>query len=589
MGLRDNVAGHPVNESDGILNQTGGLFQNRADLPSQLAAPLHIFGGALDHLLGLLGGVVRFGGQIAHFVGHDCEALSAGAGPGGLHRGIQSQDIRLKRNVFNCFNDLADLLVPLQNIGHGIRQRRHLFMAHSHLFASQAGLFLDLGGGLGIFPGCAVDLGYGSGELLHRAGLLRGALCERLRAGGYLLGAGGNLVRGQIDLLKRVTEVAVDVAHGGQDIRIVALVEVIIPRTDIKVPVGPLILIFPCMIMLLMPWALNMEIKNIRLNIVDNDHSAVSQRLVNKIAASTYFHLTEVPASYEEGLRNIELGTADIVMEIPRHLERDWMNGRDAHILVAANSVNGTKGGLGSSYLTAIINGYASELRSERPEAVSVSGIIPSIRIDTQGLFNPNLNYKLYMIPALMAMLLTLICGFLPALNVVSEKEVGTIEQINVTPVPKFTFILAKLLPYWIVGFIVLTLCFVLAWLLYGIVPVGHFSMIYLLVIFFVLVMSGFGLVISNYSATMQQSMFVMFFFMLILMLMSGLFTPVSSMPEWTQAITVFNPLKYFIEAMRMVYLKGSGLVDLLPEIGILSLFAVFFNSWAVISYRKSR
>lgn len=228
-----------------------------------------------------------------------------------------------------------------------------------------------------------------------------------------------------------------------------------------------------------------MEIKNIRLNIVDNDHSAVSQRLVNKIAASTYFHLTEVPASYEEGLRNIELGTADIVMEIPRHLERDWMNGRDAHILVAANSVNGTKGGLGSSYLTAIINGYASELRSERPEAVSVSGIIPSIRIDTQGLFNPNLNYKLYMIPALMAMLLTLICGFLPALNVVSEKEVGTIEQINVTPVPKFTFILAKLLPYWIVGFIVLTLCFVLAWLLYGIVPVGHFSMIYLLVIFF--------------------------------------------------------------------------------------------------------
>ena len=210
-------------------------------------------------------------------------------------------------------------------------------------------------------------------------------------------------------------------------------------------------------------------------------------------------------------------------------------------------------------------------------------------RQDTQGLFNPNLNYKLYMIPALMAMLLTLICGFLPALNVVSEKEVGTIEQINVTPVPKFTFILAKLLPYWIVGFIVLTLCFVLAWLLYGIVPVGHFSMIYLLVIFFVLVMSGFGLVISNYSATMQQSMFVMFFFMLILMLMSGLFTPISSMPEWAQAITVFNPLKYFIEAMRMVYLKGSGLVDLLPEIGILSLFAVFFNSWAVISYRKSR
>lgn len=110
-----------------------------------------------------------------------------------------------------------------------------------------------------------------------------------------------------------------------------------------------LILIFPCMIMLLMPWAVNLEIKNIQLNIVDNDHSVISQRLVNKIAASTYFRLTEVPASYEDGLRNIEQGTADIIMEIPRHLERDWVNKGEAHILIAANSVNGTKGGLGSS------------------------------------------------------------------------------------------------------------------------------------------------------------------------------------------------------------------------------------------------
>lgn len=284
-----------------------------------------------------------------------------------------------------------------------------------------------------------------------------------------------------------------------------------------------LIIIFPCMIMLLMPWAVNLEIKNIQLNIVDNDHSIILQRLVNKIAASTYFRLIEVPSSYEEGLRNIEAGTADIVMEIPRHLERDWMNGQDAHILIAANAVNGTKGGMGSSYLASIVNDYAAELRAEHPkvaapsEMASFSGAFPSIRIDTQGLFNPNLNYKLYMIPALMVMLLTLICGFLPALNVVSEKEVGTIEQINVTPVSKFTFILAKLLPYWLIGFVVLTVCFVLAWLIYGILPVGHFLVIYFFAVLFVLVMSGFGLVISNYSATMQQSMFVMWFCLLIL------------------------------------------------------------------------
>lgn len=336
-----------------------------------------------------------------------------------------------------------------------------------------------------------------------------------------------------------------------------------------------LILIFPCMIMLLMPWALNLEIKNIQLNIVDKDHSPTSRRLVDKIAASTYFRLVEVPESYEKGLRNIESGEADIVMEIPRHLERDLVNGREAHVLIAANAVNGTKGGLGSSYLAAIVSEYAA----------------PSIRVDvdTKGLFNPNLNYKIYMVPALMVMLLTLICGFLPALNVVSEKEVGTIEQINVTPVPKFIFILAKLLPYWLIGFVVLTLCFLWAWLLYGIAPVGHFAVIYVFAILFVLVMSGLGLVISNYSVTMQQSMFVMWFCMLILILMSGLFTPVSSMPGWAQVITLFNPLKYFMQVMRMVYLKGSGFLDLLPELGVLLLFAVAFNGWAVGSYRKNQ
>lgn len=350
-----------------------------------------------------------------------------------------------------------------------------------------------------------------------------------------------------------------------------------------------LIIVFPCMTMLLMPWAVNLEIKNIQLNIVDNDHSVLSQRLANKIAASTYFRLMEVPASYEEGLKNLDAGTADIVMEIPRYMERDWMKGEEAHILIAANAVNGTKGGLGSSYLASIVNDYSAEIRSEHPQAVAVSGVLPSIKVDTQGLFNPNLNYKLYIVPALVVMLLTLICGFLPALNIVSEKEVGTIEQINVTPVPKLVFILAKLLPYWLIGFVVLTLCFVLAWLLYGIVPVGHFMVIYFFAVLFVLVVSGFGLVISNYSATMQQSMFVMWFCLLVLILMSGLFTPISSMPMWAQVVTWFNPLRYFMEVMRMVYLKGSGIIDLLPQLGILLLFAVMANSWAVMSYRKNQ
>ena len=356
-----------------------------------------------------------------------------------------------------------------------------------------------------------------------------------------------------------------------------------------------LILIFPCMIMILMPWAMNLEIRNISLAIVDNDHSTHSRRLVEKISASTYFRFAELTASYDEALRSVEAGRTDVILEIPRDFERNYMNNSAGHILVVVNAVNGTKGGLGGAYLSSIINDFASELKTENPSVQSVGGIlsvsnvaVPTIRIETLNLFNPNLNYKLFMIPALMVMLLTLICGFLPTLNIVGEKEVGTIEQINVTPVGKFTFIFAKLLPYWLIGFIVLTICFLLAWLLYGIVPVGSFAVIYCFAIIFVLAISGFGLVISNHSSTMQQAMFVMWFCLLILILMSGLFTPISSMPVWAQWITVFNPLKYLMQVMRMVFMNGSGFADLLPQLGILLIFAVFFNIWAVISYKKS-
>ncbi|WP_276965435.1 ABC transporter permease [Bacteroides graminisolvens] len=353
-----------------------------------------------------------------------------------------------------------------------------------------------------------------------------------------------------------------------------------------------LIIGYPCMVMIIMPWATNMEIKNISVNVVDNDHSVVSQRLIHKIDASSYFRLNNLSPTYNSALRDIESGDADVILEIPRHFEKKLENGKASHVLLAANAVNGSKGGLASSYMTATLADYNAQLHAENPSSGIVqeaaSSVQPSVSVSEKNLYNPHLNYKLFMVPALMVMLVTVICGFLPALNIVSEKEVGTIEQMNVTPVGKFKFILAKLIPFWVVGFVVLTLSFGFAWLIYGILPVGSLGIIYLLSALFVLVMSGFGLVISNHSATMQQAMFVMFFFIIILLLMSGLFTPVMSMPLWAQIITILNPLKYFVDIMRMVYLKGSGLTDLSLQIGALLAFATLFNFWAVKSYRKS-
>lgn len=344
-----------------------------------------------------------------------------------------------------------------------------------------------------------------------------------------------------------------------------------------------LILVFPCMIMILMPWAMTLEIKNVSLSIVDNDHTISSRRLVDKISASDYFRLESLPGTYSEALFEMGEGKVDVIMEIPRNFESDFVNGESAHVLIAANAVNGMKGGIGSSYLANIISEYSTEIKTYS----QITTPAVSVEVTSLNLFNPNLNYKMFMVPALMVMLLTLICGFLPTLNIVGEKETGTIEQINVTPVSKFTFILAKLLPYWLIGFVVLTICFVLAWIFYGVVPAGHFAIIYFFSILFVFAISGMGLVISNHSSTLQQSMFVMWFFMLILILMSGLFTPISSMPQWAQLITYLNPLRYLMEVMRMVYLKGSGFSDLLPQLTALIAFASFFNIWAVISYRK--
>ncbi|KAA6315759.1 Inner membrane transport permease [termite gut metagenome] len=348
-----------------------------------------------------------------------------------------------------------------------------------------------------------------------------------------------------------------------------------------------LIIGLPIMVLLVFPWVANQEIKDINLSVVDNDYSPCSRRLIQKITSSGYFRLTATPFSNKEALQGINSGEADMILEIQRDFERNLITEGVAKVLISANAVNGTKAGLGSSYLSAILQDYADELREESGVSPAGTATVPAIHIATYNKFNPYLDYKVFMIPAFMVMLLTIVTGFLPALNIVGEKESGTVEQINVTPVKKFTFIMAKLIPYWVIGLLILTICFLLAVLIYGLSPVGNIVTIYAFAAIYILVVSGLGLVISNYSNTMQQAMFVMFFFVIILILMSGLFTPVESMSDWAQIATIVNPLKYFIQVMRAVYLKGSEVGELTTQLIALAGFAVGLNAWAVMSYKK--
>ncbi len=343
-----------------------------------------------------------------------------------------------------------------------------------------------------------------------------------------------------------------------------------------------LILVFPVIMMLIMPWAANMEVKKVGLAVVDHDRSVLSRRLTGKFIASDNFQYKNTFASYEEALELIEKGGADVIVTLPPFFERDVLRSGAVEVQIAANAVNGMKGGLGSSYAVSIVNDFGREIQEE---AGPLSRGKAEIRV--LNLFNPHMDYKVYMVPALMVMLLTIICGFLPAFSIVTEKEKGTIEQINVTPVGKFSFILAKLIPFWIIGFLILNLCFGIAWWVYGITPAGSIVTIYLFSVLYIFTVSGLGLVISNYSDTMQQAVFVIFFCVMILILTSGLFTPVRSMPDWAQVMTLFNPLKYFILVMRQVYLKGSNFSDLYTPAVALLCFASVFNLWAVVSYRK--
>ena len=323
-----------------------------------------------------------------------------------------------------------------------------------------------------------------------------------------------------------------------------------------------LIVMFPIVIMCIMPWVMQMEVKNVVVDVVDIDHTVESQRLVQQIAASNYFIFGGQKATYTEAMKDIEKGSADVILEI-----------RDGKYLIAANAVNGTKGSMGSAYLSQIVT-------SRQPVVNSQLSIL--------NLYNKGQDYKLFMIPALFAIVMMLMTGFLPTLNIVGENETGTIEQINVTPVSKWSFILAKLIPYWLIALFVITVCLLLAWLVYGITPAGPLWLVYVLAMLLALFFSSFGLIVSNYSDTMQQAMFVMWFFVVSIMLLSGLFTPTRSMPQWAYLTTYINPMHYFIDAIRTVFIRGGGLHETVHQVLALAGIGTLMGIWAVQSYKKN-
>ncbi len=342
-----------------------------------------------------------------------------------------------------------------------------------------------------------------------------------------------------------------------------------------------LIIAFPVIIMLIAPFLATMDVRDVKVAVVDLDRSTTSHRIISHIKASKDLILVGTTAEFDLAMQELENGTVDIIVQIPDHFERDMAISTPEKISITANAVNATKGSLGTQYIVQTIARALTEFRSER-SANQLSELVT-----VQNRFNPTLNYRHYMIPALMNIIFILVCGFLPALSIVEEKEIGTIEQINVTPVSRFTFTLSKLIPYWVIGIFVLMVAMIIARIVFGLIPAGSVWVIYLGTALFILTISGFSLTIANFSNTMQQIMFEMFFFIMIFILMSGLLTPIDSMPDWAQKFTLILPPRYFVEILRSVYLKGTTLAELWKNFVALGAFAIIFNILAAVTYKK--
>ena len=372
---------------------------------------------------------------------------------------------------------------------------------------------------------------------------------------------------------------------------------------------------FPLAIVLILPWIANMDVKGVSVGIVDADRSDVSRRITSHVEASEYLRLHDLYADYPSALADLEDGHIDAILEIPNGFGHS-LHATPKRLSIWANGVNAMKGSLGSQYLmqtvmkalptgsaptqpsfesSEIVNCQLSIvnceltslklLRSAEPASSLCSRSIATLSIVNY--YNPTMDYKHFMIPALMIMLMVMVGGFLPALNLVSEKELGTIEQINVTPVSRLTFTLSKLIPFWVICLLELALCMTLAFLVYGLPVAGSVGAIFLAALLFIIVMSSIGVIIANLSDTMQQTMFLMLFVVLSFILLSGLMTPVESMPLWAQHFTRLLPPTYMVEIMRAVYLRGTTVAELSGSYLALAAFALTFATLASFTYRK--
>jgi ABC-2 type transport system permease protein len=349
----------------------------------------------------------------------------------------------------------------------------------------------------------------------------------------------------------------------------------------------PVIFVIPLVQLIILVNAATLEMKEIKFQVVDKDLSSTSRKLVSKFVHSPFYTFTGSSFDIDKAMDAMNKDKADMILHVKNGFEKQLFRENDGEVQVYINAINGMSAGIMNGYAQQIIMKFNKNIRAEWLKVPGDKSGIQQIRVTSSYWYNPGLNYKVFMVPAVLVILVTMIGMILSSLNLVREKEIGTIEQLNVTPVKKYQFIAGKLIPFWILALLELSIGLIIGKLLFHIPIEGSLFLLYGVVGIYLVVVLGFGLLVSTLVDTQQQAMFINFFFMLVFILMSGVFTPVESMPEWGQQLNLINPIYYLMKVTRMVLLKGSEFVHIRTEVASLTVYALIIISLATWRYRK--
>ena len=346
------------------------------------------------------------------------------------------------------------------------------------------------------------------------------------------------------------------------------------------------VLVMPLVQMTVLAFALTTDVKNISTAVVDPDNSPESRRLVAEFTGGDYFSVTHRLATDNGVQELLDAGRVRAVIRIPPHFSGDIHSGKAVTVQLLVDGTLSNDAAVTLNYASQTVARFNQRGAADRAGlAATVSG---TMEIRTRAWYNPNLESKYYFVPGLIAVMLILIGLVLASMAIVREKEIGTIEQVMVTPIRRVEFIVGKTLPFLVTGMVTMTLMFLIARVIFGIRIQGSLPLLYATAAIYILGNLSLALLVSVTARTQQQALLTAFFILVPAILLSGFIFPVRNMPEAVQWFTVLNPMRWFLQVLHGIVVKGVGIRILWLPIGAQIILASGFLVLAVSRFRKT-